>query len=317
MLSGVYAALLTPWDSQGNVDFAVHDQILDFVLQRGVDGVVIGGGTGEYPHLSFSERAELISRTARHLQGRTKMLVSIGTSSLHTTVKLGECAIAAGSDALLVPMPYFFRYEQHDLKTFCETVCRALRAPCLLYNLPSFTNVLRVETAIQLLLSEENLVGMKDSSGDKGNLQRLAQARAQREFSLFVGDDSLLFDALEAGWDGVISGIACFVPELVGALFRNFKAGNHQRACQVQDQLHKLIREILKLPIPWGIRVGLTARGLRAGDFPLPLSDLRRQQVVRLHDWLLKWFNELPEGLGWGSCVRVEKPMTEEVRRSR
>jgi 4-hydroxy-tetrahydrodipicolinate synthase len=235
------------------------------------------------------------------------MLTSIGTSSIHGTLKLGEGAIAAGSDALLVPTPYFFRYEQDDLKAFCATVCRTLQAPCLLYNLPSFTNELRVETAIQLLLSEKNLVGMKDSSGNKGNLHILSQARAQRDFRLFVGDDAVLLDALAAGWDGAISGIACFVPELVGALFRDFKAGNLIRARWAQAHLHKVIEQILQLPIPWGVRVGLAARGLPAGHFALPLSDARREQVRGLHDWMLRWFDEVSEGLEWKPSVGLEK----------
>jgi 4-hydroxy-tetrahydrodipicolinate synthase len=306
-LQGVYAALLTAWDSQGNVDYEAHDQVLDFLLERRVDGVVIGGGTAEYPHLDLAERGELIARTAGRLQGRARMLASIGSSSLRTTLKLGERAMAAGSDALLVPMPYFFRYEQHDLRAFCETVCRTLKAPCLLYNLPSFTNPLDVETAIELLHSEENLVGMKDSSGDKGNLQKLADAREERDFSLFVGDDGLLFDGLAADWDGGISGIACFVPELVVKLFKDFKAGNHQSARWAQDRVHELIREILRLPIPWGVRVGVAARGLPAGDFALPLSDLRRRQVAALRDWISTWFDEISERLEWKPSIRVQE----------
>lgn len=306
-LQGVYAAVLTPWDSRGNVDYAAHDRILDFLLERGVDGVVIGGATGEYPHLEFADRAELIARTARGIQGRAKMVVSIGTSSFQSTLKLGQCAIAAGSEALLLPMPYFFRYEQEDLKAFCETVCRTLQAPCLLYNLPSFTNEVRVETAIQLLLSEKNLVGMKDSSGNRDNLRSLAKARAERNFTLLVGDDALLLDALMAGWNGVVSGIACFVPELVRMLFREFNAGNLQRARWAQDHLNSLIKHILELPIPWGVRVGLTARGVPAGHFPLPLSNAREGQVARLREWMSEWFDVISGELEWKPSFGGEK----------
>jgi 4-hydroxy-tetrahydrodipicolinate synthase len=265
----------------------------------------MGGATGEYPHLEVAERAELIARTSRRLHGEPRMLVSIGGASIRSCLKLGECAIESGSGALLIPMPHFFRYEQHDLRAFCETVCRALKAPCLLYNLPSFTNPLHVETAIQLLQSEENLVGMKDSSGEESNLRTLSDARKKRDISLFVGDDGLLFDALAAGWDGGVSGIACFVPELVVKLFKDFKAGNHESARWAQDHLHKLIKEILRLPIPWGIRVGLAARGLPAGQFALPLSDLRGRQVAALRDWMSSWFDEISEKLEWKPSVRV------------
>jgi 4-hydroxy-tetrahydrodipicolinate synthase len=298
-LSGIFAALLTPRDASGKVDYELHDTLVDFVLARGVDGVVIGGGTAEYPHLELADRKELISRTVRSFQGRGLVLASIGTSSIQTTLRLGEHAVIAGCTALLLPMPYFFRYEQHDLKAFCEVVCRTLPAPILLYNLPSFTNPLAVETAIELLEAEQNLVGIKDSSEDRGSLMKLAEARSRGDFSLLIGDDSVLLDALTAGWDGVVSGIVCFVPELVGVLYRNFRTGNHQMALASQALLHDLIPNLLRLPIPWGIRVGLAARGLSAGEFALPLSDLRKQQVAAFHAWLPAWFSRAPEGLAW------------------
>jgi len=302
---GVYAALLTPWDTNGCVDFAAHDQIVDFLLGAGVDGIVVGGGTGEYPHLDLTVRQDLINRTIRRVDGKVKILASIGTSSIHGTLKLGRCAIDAGSDAILLPMPHFFRYEQDDLKAFCERTCSILKAPCLLYNLPAFTNPLQVETAVELLDAEPHILGMKDSSGDRSSLQRLADARKERNFSLFVGDDGVVFDALAAGWDGVISGIACFVPELVRKLFQDFKAGDLHKARWAQDDLQKLIREILRLPVPWGVRVGLSTRGLPAGEFALPLSERRKRQVAALRSWILTWFDEVSEQLEWERPVRV------------
>lgn len=288
-LSGSYAALLTPFDPKGKVDYETFEGVIDFVLERGVDGVVVGGGTAEYPRLDLAERKELTTLAVHRVQNKAKVLANIGASSLQGTLWLGEHAAASGSHALLLTMPYFFRYEQHDLKAYCETVCRALKVPCLLYNLPSFTNPLDAETAIELLLSEENLIGIKDSSGDRRNLLRLAQARRDRDFSLMVGDDGVLFEALTTGWDGAISGLACFVPELIVSLFRSFQAGNRQQAWDLQKLLNQMIEQVLRLPIPWGVRVGLAARGLPTGDFALPLSALRRQQVAELHEWLSNW----------------------------
>ena len=288
-LSGSYAALLTPFDPKGKVDYETFERVIDFVLERGVDGVVVGGGTAEYPHLDLAERKELTTLAVHRVQNKAKVLANIGTSSLQGTLCLGEHAAAAGSYALLLTMPYFFRYEQHDLKAYCETVCRALKAPCLLYNLPSFANPLDAETAIELLLSEENLIGIKDSSGDRRNLLRLAQARRDLDFSLMVGDDGVLFEALSTGWDGAISGLACFIPELIVSLFRSFRAQSLQQAWNFQKLLDQLIAQVLHLPIPWGVRVGLAVRGLPTGDFALPLSALRRQQVGELRAWLSDW----------------------------
>jgi 4-hydroxy-tetrahydrodipicolinate synthase len=290
--SGVLAALITPVDERGRADFNCFNDVIEFVLERGVDGVVVGGGTAEYPHLSIEDREKLAGQAVRTVNGRGKVLTSIGTSSIHSTLRLARHAEKSGCDALLLPMPYFFRYEQEDLAAFCEEVCRNVSLPCFLYNLPSFTNPLEVETSIKLLTSVPNLVGIKDSSGSVDSLQQLAHARNGSRFSLFVGDDSFLLPALRNGWDGVVSGIACFVPELIVALYRSYRAGDLATAEEYQSTLDVLIEQIVQLPIPWGVRVGLATRGVPSGPLHLPLSPSRARQVRELERWLSDWMQE-------------------------
>lgn len=288
-VSGVLAALVTPIDDDGRVDLATFDRVIDFVTERGVDGVVIGGGTAEYPNFELEDRARLAAHAVRRMTGRGWVITCVGASSIHSTLRLARSAADCGSDALLIPMPHFFRYEQQDLAAFCERVCAFVSAPCLLYNLPSFTNALSLETALHLLETIPNLVGMKDSSGEKENLEPLAHARDKHGFSLFVGDDDLLLKALQAGWDGVVSGIACFVPELIAAIYRSHKAGNAGQARAYQAALDELIEQVVRLPIPWGVRVGLAARGIPNGPMHLPPSRERRGQMDGLFRWLSGW----------------------------
>jgi 4-hydroxy-tetrahydrodipicolinate synthase len=231
------------------------------------------------------------------MRGARPVIASIGTSSIHTTAQLARCAADNGADTLLIPMPYFFRYEQDDLIGFCETICGAVSIPCWLYNLPSFTAGVTVESAIRLLQSVPNLVGMKDSSGERSHLQPLAEARASREYSVFVGDDSLLFDAMCAGWNGVVSGIACFAPELIRAVYDAHKGGDVARARRCQDLLDEVIERIVQLPIPWGVRIGLAARGVANGPMHVPLSPRRAKQAEELDAWLGKWTEKRGMGL--------------------
>ncbi len=288
-LSGVFAALITPIDANGRPDMEAFDRVIEFVFERHVDGVVIGGGTAEYPHFDIADRAALAAHAVRRVAGRGMVTTCVGTSSIHSTLRLAQSAAGSGSDALLVPMPFFFRYEQDDLVSYCETVCASVSVPCLLYNLPSFTNGIEVSTAVRLLNSVPNLIGMKDSSGDTANLGPLALARKDSGFSLFVGDDSLLLGALKAGWDGVVSGIACFVPELIAAVYRSYRDGDEAQASAYQATLDLLIEEVVRVPIPWGVRVGLAARGVANGPMHLPPSPARLRQMTELRDWLKNW----------------------------
>jgi 4-hydroxy-tetrahydrodipicolinate synthase len=288
-LSGVFIALATPVDDTGRPDLAAFDELIDFILERSVDGIVVGGGTAEYPHQEIAERASLLQHTLRRIAGRTRIIACVGTSSIHSTLRLTRIAADTGSDALLLPMPYFFRYSQDDLMTYCETVCAVVSKPFLLYNLPSFTNGVEAPTALRLLSTVPNLIGMKDSSGDARNLDILAGARRSSETTFLVGDDNLLLRALQAGWDGVVSGIGCFIPELITAVYKSYRNGKEAEAARYQAMLDELIQEVVRIPIPWGVRVCLAARGVGNGPMHLPPSPIRLKQMVSLQGWLQSW----------------------------
>jgi dihydrodipicolinate synthase/N-acetylneuraminate lyase len=209
-------------------------------------------------------------------------------------VELGRTAMDAGSRALLLPMPMFFRYEQQDLEAYAALVSGTLRAPCLLYNLPGFTNGLAPETVLRLLRSEEFIVGIKDSSGEAAHLAAFARARADADpWTLLVGDDRMLFAGLEAGWDGGISGVAGFCPELLVALHRSFVSGRTEEAARLQDLLNELIAQLEPFPTPWGIRIGLAARGFPTGPLPLPVTPVRQKQIVEFTGWFQRWLTQL------------------------
>jgi 4-hydroxy-tetrahydrodipicolinate synthase len=289
-LSGVFAALCTPIDDRGRLDVDTFDRVLEFVLERGVDGIVMGGATAEFPQFSVEDRALLADRAVRRMDKRGRVIVCVGTSSIFSTLQLTRMTVDSGCDALLLPMPYYFRYSQDDLAAYCETVCASVSAPFLLYNLPAFSNPIEVPTAIRLLKTIPNLVGLKDSSGEVTSLAPLAAGRDNSRYSLFVGDDSLLLSALQAGWNGVVSGIACFAPELIAAVYRSYQTGDVQQAVACQATLNEVIQKLVAdLPIPWGVRLGLAARGIGNGPMHLPFSQLRRRQIEELHGWLTDW----------------------------
>ena len=288
-LSGVFAALITPTDESGTPDMGTLDKVVGFVVDHGVDGVVAGGGTGEYPHFTVAERALMIAQVRKRLPGSGILIASVGTSSIHTTIQLAQMAADQGSDYLLVPMPYFFNYNQDDLAAFCERVCQSVSLPCLLYNLPSFTTGLTVETASRLLESVPNLVGIKDSSGDENNLSPLAELRRRSPISVLIGDDSLLLPALNAGWDGVISGIACFMPDLIGSIYRLFRNGQKEEAAAQQRVLDELIEKLVRMPIPWGVRIGLEIRGFPNGPLHQPVAESRKAAIADFQSWVRMW----------------------------
>jgi 4-hydroxy-tetrahydrodipicolinate synthase len=291
-IQGAFAAVATPIHSNGNANDAAFERLVDFLIERGVDGLIIGGATGEYTHFELAERTRLAKLAARRASGRVKTLTCVGTSSIHTTLQLTHSVEDIGNTALLLPMPGFFRYNQDDLKAYVESVCASVSLPFLLYNLPTFTNPLDAQTAVELMRSIPNLIGMKDSSGERDHLPFLANARATpHEYSILVGDDTLLLSAAQAGWDGVISGIACFAPELIAATFRSHRDGAHDKAEEYQAMIDEIIEWVGQLPIPWAVRAGLAVRGIDPGPMHLPPSPARAQVIAEFTTWFRDWLN--------------------------
>ena len=288
-IAGLFAAVATPVHDDGRIDFDTFDRLIEFLAEGGVTGICIAGATGEYPHFETGDRKAIVRRAAGRLPRGAALLAGIGAPSVRHVIALGEEAMAAGSRALLLPMPMFFRYEQQDLEAFCAYVSRALRAPCLLYNLPAFTNGLDPVTILNLLREQEFVVGIKDSSGEVEHLAAFTQARGDSSWSLLVGDDRLLLAGLRAGWDGAISGVAGFCPELVVAVYQATVDRQADEAARLQRLLDELITHMAAFPTPWAVRIGLAARGLPTGPLPLPVARGRGRQISAFTEWFREW----------------------------
>jgi 4-hydroxy-tetrahydrodipicolinate synthase len=296
--SGLVAAVVTPVTDSGDLDLAAFERVLAMLVDAGVDGVCLGGATAEYPHTSREERTTLIRRAAGLLRTDVSLLVGIGAASPRDVVPLGNAALEAGARGVLVSMPLFFPYGQDDLAAFCRHVAARLAGPTLLYDLPTFTTALETDTIIELLRDEPHLVGIKDSSGRRDRLTALVEARGAEPWTLLAGDDGVIPDALAAGWNGAISGTAGVCPELLVALVAAVRRGDTALGVHLFALLDELIAQLGAFPTPWGIRVGLAARGLDTGPLPLPASPRRTAAITAFHAWAPGWFDRVGEALG-------------------
>jgi 4-hydroxy-tetrahydrodipicolinate synthase len=292
-LTGLHAAVTTPTLPDGALDLATFERHVELLFDAGVDGICLGGATAEYPHFELRDRLELIRRAARLMPRGKTLLVGIGAGSLPKMIELGRSAFDHGARAALVPMPLFFRYQQQDLYAYSAAVAKALQAPCLLYDLPVFTNPLESATVLALLAHEEHIVGIKDSSGRAERLAPFIQARGDHDWTFLIGDDSRLAEGLSVGWDGGVSGLASCCPELLVSIHRAAKAGDAAGVARGVALMDELIGQISGLPVPWGIRVALEARGLSLGPLPWPVAADRLAHVARMKTWMPGWLTRV------------------------
>lgn len=284
-LSGVFAALTTPFDASGRPSLPALDAIVEFGLDRGLKGLCLCGATGEYAAWSVEQRLELFRRVADRVKGRAQLICAVGAEHAGQVKQLAQAAADCGAIALLFPPPGFLPYAQDDLVDFVAQVAADLPLPVLIYNIPQCTRDLGLENILHLIATVPNIIGLKDSSGHKPNLARIQEAQAQGPMVFMIGSDDLLFDAFEIGAVGSISGIAGACPELILSVYQAMQAGDMAAARGLQDRLDEFIRHISELPATWAVKLAQQVQGLDVGTLAWPMGPKFQQKAQRFQDW--------------------------------
>ena len=283
LVSGVYSAILTPRLSDDSVDPHSLRRLIEFQLAHNISAFAVNGATGEFP-ITTPEHLRAALSTIREAAPAARLLCGIGGASTAQAIALAAIALDHQAEALLLPMPYFFPYQQEDLAAFARSVAAATRLPILLYNLPQFTSGLSAETVSTLIAEVPNIIGIKDSSGSLDILAHLTAVAP--DACRIVGNDSALCPALaESLCDGVVSGVACVLPELIIRAFADYAA--------CESLLNAFIEQLDPFPTPWGLKWIAHARGILDPTFSQPVTDHRQDQAAALIDWFLTHETEL------------------------
>jgi 4-hydroxy-tetrahydrodipicolinate synthase len=290
-LHGVFAAAVTPHRLEGHeADIAGMLEVVDFLARSGVQGTVLLGSTGEFVHIKVSERARLVQFAVK--RSRVPIIAGISHSTLDGALELGSEAITSGAAALLLMPPHFFRYDQSDVAEFYRRFAVEIgrtNVPILLYNIPQFTSPIAFET-VRELIDSGRFAGIKDSSGDWEYFEQLVSLRRQRNFTLLVGNDSIYPHARQAGADGVVSGCACAIPELLVKLEAAIVSSDAARIALLSGHLNDFIGWIDRFPTPVGIKVATAARKLKIGPLAVPLGPEKCQALEAFQTWFKNWF---------------------------
>lgn len=239
--SGIIPPLVTPLSDRDRLDQAGLERLIEHVVGGGVSGLFILGTTGEAPSLGYRLRRELIERVCQLTAGRVPVLVGITDTAFVESVALARSAADAGADAVVVSTPYYFPAGQTELTCYIENLAAQLPLPLVLYNMPSLTKVwFEIET-LKRLACIERIVGVKDSSGDLDYFNRLQSLRSLRpEWSLMMGPEHMLVDAVRLGGDGGVSGGANILPRLFVDCYQASRSGGEARLRETQTTIGKL-----------------------------------------------------------------------------
>jgi 4-hydroxy-tetrahydrodipicolinate synthase len=287
--SGVIAAAVTPHGKRGDEpDIGATLELIDFLCAAGVQGIALLGSTGEFINLNFDDRVRLIYLAVK--RSRVPVLAGVSHSTLDGALALGREASAAGAAGLLLMPPFFFRYRQPEIREFYLRFAAEMShgAPIYLYNIPVFTSLIASQTAVELLATGR-FAGIKDSSGDWEYFSALNRHKHENRGTLLVGHDAVFAPARKAGADGVVSGVACAVPELLLALDRAIQQQADAEAARLDARLHEFLDRIERFPTPFAIKAALGVRGHKTGHPPVPLARETQTALDEFREWFKTW----------------------------
>jgi len=284
-------AMVTPFDASGAVDYAQAKRLALALLESGSDGVVLAGTTGESPTLSHDEKMRLFSEVKDAVGSRGVVVAGTGTYDAAESVELSREAEGLGMDAVLLTCPYYSRPSQEGLYRHFETIARAVSLPCIMYNIPSRTGV-NMTAETQVRLSQiENLAGVKESSGDLGQIAQIIDG-AREGFHVWSGDDQMALPILSIGGYGVISVASHLAGAQMREIVQSYLAGNVDEAARTHRRLLPLMTVLMTAAgNPSGVKHALNGIGFSAGTPRLPLvapdeaageqimAEVRRQRI--------------------------------------
>ena len=282
VFTGAGVAIVTPFQENGDVDYGKFAELVEFQVKNGTDAIIVCGTTGEASTLTHEEHLDVIKFCVEKVAGRVPVVAGTGSNCTQTAVYLSKEAEKAGADAVLLVTPYYNKATQKGLYGHFKTIADSIRIPVILYNVPGRTgcNILP-ETVVKLCVEVENIVGVKEASGNISQVAKL-MALADGKVDLYSGNDDQIVPLLSLGGKGVISVLSNVAPKETHEICAKFFAGDVAGSCALQLKALDLCSALFCEVNPIPVKKALNLMGMGAGTLRMPLSDMDEANVPKL-----------------------------------
>jgi 4-hydroxy-2-oxoglutarate aldolase len=275
-LSGIVAAVPTPFDQSGEI---AHEKLVENIQhwnKTDLIGYLILGSTGEFPHLDKEEKLALIDTVKANLPYDKLLLVGTGELSTRHTLEMTKIAADRGADGAVVVTPFYYKklLRDEELIAHYRRIADNSPIPVLIYLIPQFSGVYLMPETIAELADHPNIIGLKESSGDLESLRHLFNELGEREFNVMLGAPPLLTEGLALGATGAIFAVAALAPQACYEVIRSYKWGDQERAERIKERLTALAKAVAVPGVGW-LKAAMDMCGLYGflPRSPLPVPD--------------------------------------------
>ena len=278
--------MVTPFDAQGKVDEEALRRLIDHLINGGVHGIFAIGTTGEFYALSNSEYRRALDITIDHVKGRVPVYAGANAITTHQSIELAQLAEAAGVDAISVLTPYFISVSQQELYDHYKAIAASTCKPIIMYDNQPKTHVHLQPVTVAKLADIDNIVAMKDSTGDFTNMEECLRLTKDKDFHMMQGRDTLIHAALCYGATGAVAACANVAPRITADIYDKFIAGDLQGSLEAQYRLAPLRIAFTLGSFPTVIKEALEMIGVPVGACFPPTGKMSSEERVQLKEIL-------------------------------
>ena len=282
VFKGAGVAIVTPFKANGEVNYEKFAELIEFQIANGTDAIIVCGTTGESSTLSHEEHLDVIKYCAEKVAGRVPVVAGTGSNCTETAIYLSTEAEKYGVDGLLLVSPYYNKATQKGLYAHYKAIADSVKIPCILYNVPSRTgcNILP-ETVVKLCNDVENIVGVKEASGNISQIAKLMNI-ADGKVDLYSGNDDQIVPIMSLGGIGVISVLSNVAPkethEICAKFFEGDVAGSRAEQLRAIPLCDALFCEVNPIPV----KKALNLMGMEVGPMRMPLTEMEDANAAKL-----------------------------------
>lgn len=289
MFKGSFVAMITPFTKNNKVDEKGIEELVEFHIKNGTNGIVPCGTTGESPTLSHEEHQRVVEVTIKAVAGRVPVIAGTGSNCTQETLDLTSHAKEAGADGALIITPYYNKPTQKGLYLHFKKIAEEVDLPIIIYNVPSRTGVNMLPETLAELAELKNIIGVKEASANLDQMTEIIELCGDK-ITLLSGDDKLLLPVLSIGGKGVISVVANIIPYEVSKMIKEFENGNYQEAKKIfLSKVYPLSNAMFYETNPIPVKTSAQLMGLPSGGLRLPMSPMSENNLLKLKADLIKF----------------------------